>query len=112
MKPNALPPSQLTMAAFPTNPVTPDRHPAIDEAPTPPGSVRILLGIDVPQSALTQIEADWSLIATTQRVAPDLVHELVAAALTRLQLHALQVTGVAVAERVANPLGRFARCAA
>lgn len=81
-------------------------------AEAPAGSVRILLGLDVPAGALPEIEADWARIGEATRVAPDLVPAMIAVALGRLQRLALGVSGVAVAERRGNPFARWVRSAA
>ena len=91
---------------LPADCVGPDR---ITDAPPASGAVRILLGIDVPAAALPEIEADWALVAETQQTAPDLAPGVIAGALARLQRHALHVSGVAVAEALADPFARWVR---
>ena len=101
MKTNSCAPAQLPVAAVSA---IPEVISTLDELPPGADCARVLLALDVPQAALAQVQADWSLITDTQNIAPDLVPELVAAALSRLQHYAHRVAGVAVLERIANPL--------
>ena len=68
--------------------------------PIAPGTVRVLLSVDVPAAALASIEADWAMVAKIKDAAPEYVSSVVASALARLQEHAVQVGGVAVVEPV------------
>lgn len=81
-------------------------------AELPAGTVRVLVGIEVPADALAEIEADWARVADAAREAADLTLDLTRAGLGRLQRLASRVSGVAVVEPRANPFARWVRSAA
>jgi len=58
------------------------------------------------------MEADWALVGIAQQQAPDLAPAAIAAALARLQHHAVHISGAAVLERLPNPFARWVRRAA
>ena len=68
------------------------------------GTVRILIGLDVPVAAYPQIEADWSHVTAALANSPECVPEVVTSALQRLIDQAVAVSGVATAEPLPNPL--------
>src|SRR5688500_1016367 len=92
---SSLPSPELVAGADAT--LTVNETDGMTTTPMAPGTVRVLLAVDVPQAALPSIEADWALVAQTQNAAPEYVPTVVAAALRRLQEQAVQVGGVAVA---------------
>jgi hypothetical protein len=81
-------------------------------AELPAGTVRVLVGIEVPAAALAEIEADWARVADAARDAAGLTLDLTRAGLGRLQQLASRVSGVAVVEPRANPFARWMKSAA
>ena len=103
------PGSDAAVAAISGTPAAPAVKTSLVAIPVAADSVRILIGIDVPVWALSEIEADWALVAATQCAAPDLAPEVAGNALARLHQRALQVTGVAVVGQIPNPFARWVR---
>lgn len=79
--------------------------------PLAPGTVRVLLAVDVPAAALAGIKADWAIVARANGAAPEYVSAFIAAALRRLQEQTVQVSGVAVLEPAPDLVAYWTRAA-
>lgn len=93
-------------------PLAPDNDTDLVTANAPAGTVRILLGLDVPLAALAEIEEGWSMVNHALAHDAEAVPGVVLAALDRLMDQAVGVSGVALAERLPNPLEKSLRRAA
>ena len=111
MKNHSCPRDLSEVTPFPATPEVEVETPDLILGNSAPATVRILLGVDVPVAALAAIEADWALVAARQGDAPELARAVIVTALARLQQQVVNVSGVAVAERLPNRLARWVRAA-
>lgn len=78
-------------------------------APAAGHTVRIVLGLDIRTESLPQIRADWGLVASSVKAAPEYAEQLAALALHRLIARSVNVSGVAIAEPLIQTLEPWLR---